>query len=225
MKWPIIFLMILMSASVYAAKGEIEVYRPGEVFDLGVHLTNITGDVTGATCNVQIRNESYIVLDNFVMNEIGNGFYNATYNTSRIGKFFCRQNCTQGTFFAAETCDFVIEGDEKLAIAITLLLLFVISAYLVLVIIMSKETFSVHGAVKVGMLLITIWFLLIPMDAAIKINEKAGDLGISSSLDMMFIILIYLNVGITFYFIVFMIVGFVRSIQGNLPKEDQGEQE
>ena len=118
-------------------------------------LKNITGDVTGATCNVQIRNESYIVLDNFVMEDLGGGFYNATYNTSRIGKFFCRQNCTQGAFFAAETCDFVIEGDEKLAIAITLLLLFVISAYLVLVVIMSRETFSVHGAVKVAMLLLT----------------------------------------------------------------------
>jgi len=224
MKWLILFL-ILISATVYAAKGEIEVYRPAEVFDLGVHLTNVTGDVTGATCNVQIRNESYAVLDNFVMEEIGGGFYNATYNTSRVGKYFCRQNCTQGTFFVAETCDFVIESEENLAIAITLLLVFVISGYFILIILMTRETFSVHGAIKTGLILMTIWFLLIPMDAAIKINDKAGDFGISSTLEMMFSILIYLNVGITLYFIMFMIIGFVRSIQDNLPEDERGKEQ
>jgi len=223
-QWLILFI-ILMSATVYADKGEIEIYEPKEIFDLSIHLTNETGDVAGANCSIQIRNATLGVILDDNMNEIGGGWYNYTHNQSRAGKFFCKQNCSMGTQFAASTCDFVIEGDENLSIAITLLLIFVIIGYFALIIIMSRETFSVHGVLKSGLSLMTIWFLLVPMDFAIKINNNAGDLGIASTLEMMFSILIYLNVGITLYFILFMIIGFVRSIQDNLPEEDRGKEQ
>src|SRR3990167_6456742 len=224
MKWLIIILMVLMLPIILADEGFIERYDPKQVFDLNIHLTNKTGDVTGANCNTQIRNESYDVLENLQHNEINGGWYNLTYNTSRTGKYFCRQNCTQGDIFTANTCDFIIKSEEKMAIAIAMLLIFIIIAYLVLVILMSRETFSAHGAIKSGIILLCTWFLLIPMDAAIKINEKAGDYGISGSLETMYIILIYLNIIITIYFIIFIIVGLLRSIRDNLPKNMRGEE-
>ena len=63
------------------------------------------------------------------------------------------------------------------------------------------------------------------MNAAMKINENAGDYGIAGMLDNLFIIMIFINVGLTIYFIMFMIIGFVRSIQSNLPEGDQGREE
>jgi len=122
MKWIILTLMLLFATTVYADEGLIEQYEKDEVFSLGIHLTNRTGEVLGASCNIQIRNESYFVLEDSVMNEIEGGWYNFTYNTSDLGKYFCRQNCTQGTFYAANTCDFIIEEGIKVITAIILIL-------------------------------------------------------------------------------------------------------
>ena len=80
------------------------------IFDLNIHLTNITGEVSGALCQLQIKNESYNDILNATLNEIGGGWYNYTYNTSKTGKYFCRQNCTMGSLYAAATCDFIIVG-------------------------------------------------------------------------------------------------------------------
>ncbi len=121
-KWLILILIVLLAQTVYADKGLIEVYKPDVIFDLSLHLTNSTGDVTGATCNIQIRNETFLVLEDSVMNEIGGGWYNFTYNTSTTGKYLCRQNCTLGTLFTAETCDFVIDEGFNVILAIIVIL-------------------------------------------------------------------------------------------------------
>jgi hypothetical protein len=119
----IIIFFILMSAISYADSGLIEVYEPNEIFDLGIHVHNSTSSVTGADCNIQIRNETFGIILDDQMNEIGGGWYNYTYNTSRTGKYFCRQNCTSGGIYSAETCDFIIEGETMSPEAIQISLL------------------------------------------------------------------------------------------------------
>ncbi len=155
--------MVFILPTVLADRGEIEIYKPQEVFDLSIHLTNRTGDVLGATCKAEIRNETYGVLDTITLNEINGGWYNATYNTSKVGKYFCKQNCTQGTFFAAETCDFVIEGDETVSITIAIIII----GTAILFFILSYTTKALqHPALKLFFLIIAMIVVLIGLNFA-----------------------------------------------------------
>ena len=108
-KWPILILMVLFANITSADKGEIETYKPDEVFDLSIHLTNSPGEVLGATCKTQIRDDNLTVVDNLNMGEINGGWYNLTYSRTKTGKYLCRQNCTKGDFYVADTCDFIIK--------------------------------------------------------------------------------------------------------------------
>jgi len=111
MKDKIILLLatLLLMPVVLGDNGIIETYVVNEVFDVSLHLSDENGNVVGANCNVQIRNHSFDVIEEKGLNEINQGWYNGTYNTSQAGKYFCRQNCTLGALFAADTCDFIIQ--------------------------------------------------------------------------------------------------------------------
>ena len=206
----------MLATTVYADKGLIEIYKPDEVFDLSIHLTNITGEVTGANCKTQIRNESYDTLENLDMNEIAGGWYNLTYNQSKVGKYFCRQNCTQGDKYTAETCDFVIRG-EDMSIAIIIMLGIIILVALWLVKNLSTELLAQHGLIKSAIVLFVFWFLLIPLNFGI---ESLGFNGASASminlLSNVHTIMIYLNLLLTAYFIIYVIVSFMRSMNENV---------
>ena len=91
MKWVLIILMVLLNVLIVAAQDStVNTFKVNERFDLSVHLNNENGDVEGASCNIQIRNNSFNVLLNDVMNEKDGGWYNYTYNTSRQGIHLCR---------------------------------------------------------------------------------------------------------------------------------------
>ena len=165
MKLILLILLVLLLPTVLADSGEIEIYKPREVLDLSIHLSNTTGNVGGANCQVEIRNDTYGVIFNTTLNEIDGGWYNGTYNTSKVGKYFCRQNCTQGSFFAAETCDFVIAGDDTMPIAVILTVIFVISLYFFIMIkLFTARDFTEHGLIKLLFLMISFWILLLPIN-------------------------------------------------------------
>lgn len=216
MKWIIIF--VLLATSVFAAdKGDLESYNPSQEFDLSIHLTNSSGDVEGATCKIQIRNGSKVVILEDDLNEIGNGWYNYTYNNSDTGIYNCRQNCTQGKLFVAGTCDFVIEGDDKVALAAIIAIILVIGVYLWIISNFSTEKLSEHGMVKTILFAGVLWMLLLPVNFAI---ESLGQNGATDSMigimSTMHIVMIYLNVAATFYLIIFMIISFARSVNENV---------
>ena len=196
-----------MLAKVMEDKGEIEVYRPNEVFDLSIHLSKNTGIATGATCQAEIRNSSYDVIHNVTLNEINGGWYNATYNQSKIGKYFCRQNCTQGTFYIANTCDFIIAGEENMPIAIILAVIFVIIVYFFLLVnLFTARTFTEHGLIKLLFLMVAFWILLLPINMAILYNDfNGGPASVTSNLEVLYLIMIWLNWFIMFYFMLCLI--------------------
>src|SRR3990167_6453140 len=113
-------ILVIGIKTSFADKGTIETYKPSEIFSLSIHLTNKTGEVTSANCTARILNNSIGFVKDLYMNEVGNGWYNTTYNTSKVGKYFCRQNCTSGRQHIAETCDFIIQGDSEMNIAIVM---------------------------------------------------------------------------------------------------------
>lgn len=213
-QWIILMIMVMFVPMIYADKGLIEIYKPNEVFDLGIHLTNRTGEVLGADCNVQIRNESFGVIQDATMNEIGGGWYNYTYNQSKIGKYFCRQNCTQGTFYVANTCDFIIAGEENMPIAIILAVIFVIIVYFFLLInLFTERTFTEHGLIKLLFFMVAFWILLLPVNMAILYNDfNGGPASVTANLEVLYLIMIWLNWFIMVYFILWFIVQMLRKI-------------
>lgn len=213
-KWMLIILFIIITNVVIADKGDIEVYKPNEVLDLSIHLTNITGNVIGASCQAEIRNQSYNVIAELTLNEIDGGWYNGTYNTSDIGKFFCRQNCTKDNFFAAETCDFVIEGDKQMPIAVILTVIFIISVYFfILAKLFTERQFTEHGLIKLLFFMIAFWVLLLPLNMAVQYNDfNAGPSVVTDHLNTLYTIIVYLNFFITFYFILWFLVQMLKKI-------------
>ena len=213
-KWTLLIILFLFLPIVMADSGEIEIYKPREVLDLSVHLTNISGVVLGALCQAEIRNQSYDSIEIITLNEIDGGWYNGTYNTSKVGKYFCIQNCTQGSFFTAETCDFVIAGDDTMPIAVILTVIFVISLYFFIMIkLFTARDFTEHGLIKLLFLMIAFWILLIPIDIAVQYNDdNGGPTAVTGYLNLMYRILVYLNWFVTFYFFLWFIVQMVRKL-------------
>ena len=206
--------MVILLPIVMADKGEIEIYRPREVFDLSVHLTNTSGVVLGAVCQADIRNESYDSIATITLNEINGGWYNGTYNTSRIGKFFCIQNCTQGNFYAAETCDFVIEGDAQMPIAVILTVIFVVSIYFFLLIrLLTERQFTEHGLIKLLFYMTAFWIMLLPVNMAIQFNDfNGGPSVVTDHLELLYEIMVWLNWFIGFYFLLWIIVQMLKKV-------------
>ncbi len=214
MKWNLIIIMVLMLPMVMADSGEIEVYKPREVFDLSIHLTNITGNVGGAICQAEIRNNTYDVIFNITLNEINGGWYNGTYNQSKIGKYFCRQNCTKGDMFAAETCDFIIKGEETMPIAVILTVIFVIFVYFFLLVgLFTQRTFTEHGLIKLLFFMIAFWVLLIPITMAVQYNDvNGGPAAVTDMLELLYRIMIWLNSFIIVYFILWFLTQMLKKI-------------
>jgi len=157
MKWLTIIMMVLVLPMVMADKGEIEIYKPREIIDLSVHLTNNTGDVTNANCSIQIRNESYGTLVDEYLGEVGNGWYNFTYRTNNTGKYFCRWNCTQGTQYIAETCDFVVGVDDNMALGMVVFIpLFIAGFFLVVSWMLDSKK---YWALKFAMIMLGFVFI------------------------------------------------------------------
>ena len=167
MKWqkttiPIILIMVI-ALMVFADEGGIETYKPNQVFDLSLHLTDSNGEVEGANCSIQIRNASYNVELDDDMREQSGGYYNYTYNTSKIGKYYCRQNCTKGVDYSASVCDFTIKGEENMYISLVLILIFTIIFLLWLAYYVNIQSFKfmfIGISILILMILISIGIII-----------------------------------------------------------------
>lgn len=217
MKWQIIILMVLLLPIVMADQGEIEIFNPREVIDLSVHLTDSTGEVVLANCSVRIMNENYTLIENIKMEEIGNGWYNATYNTSETGYYLCRQNCTKDDDYIAGTCNFIIQGDENMPLTAIISLIMVILVYIALVFFFNSQIFSEHGLVKVSLIALIIWMMLIPVSFAMEtVAFNGGSQRMADAMLLMFKVMTWINILFTFYMVLYLIVSFVRSMQENV---------
>jgi hypothetical protein len=149
MKIWIILIVVLLSLNIaFAEQGTTETYSPGQKFLLNVHVTDLGGEVNNANCSVQIRNETNdVVLDSNLIRQEG-GWYNYTYNISKVGEYSCRYNCTLNGRYSAATCDFVIKGDDSMILgALILIPIFISILFLVLSWSLNDEKFQ---ALKIG---------------------------------------------------------------------------
>ncbi len=133
MKKIILFIFIIaLIPLVSAQEKDVDIYRLNEVFDLSIHLSDESGDITGANCQTQIRRANFTVKDEFTNTEVEGGWYNGTYNSSEPGIFLCRHNCTKGTDFTSGTCDFKIEDNLKVILAVIITILVI--AFILLIV-------------------------------------------------------------------------------------------
>lgn len=205
-------LLLLLPLAI--ATGDVEEYRSQETIPLGIHLFNSSGDVSGANCKVQIRNLSFAVIQEGSMNQVTNGWYNYTYNTSKFGYHYCSQNCTLGTTYGAEECDFIVGGDESLSLAVMLATIFIIGVYLYLFKNLAFELFSGlltnHGALKFLFMMGAMWLMLIPMGIAMQYNLlNYGQGNIQLLLETMNTTMLYID---SFVLIYFSIWFFIQTI-------------
>jgi hypothetical protein len=149
-------IAILLLSTAIADNGMIETYKPNQNFNLPVHLTNSTGDVLGANCSIEIRQSNYSIILQSIMNEIDGGYYNYSYNLSQMGYYICNQNCTQGTSYTSESCDFKIEGDQMLMAVIVLIPLFIMFFMLFVAWLLPAESYP---ALKIGLILTSFIFV------------------------------------------------------------------
>jgi len=214
MKQILILLLLVLLPIVTADEGEIEIYKPRELFDLSVHVSNKTGDVLGATCQVEIRNETLNVIHNASFNEIGGGWYNSTFNTSKTGKYFCRQNCTQGKLFVSDTCDFIIKGDRQMPVAVIITVVSIIIIYFfILAKLITERQFTEHGMVKLMFYLIAFWVVLLPLNMALQFNvDNGGPQVVTDNLNLLHQIIVWLNYFITIYFVLWFLVQMLKKV-------------
>ena len=132
MKIIILLMFIILTTFVLAQEKDVDIYDLNEEFDLSIHLSDESGDITGAECQTQIRNINFIVIDTFTNNEVNGGWYNATYSSNSSGIFLCRHNCTKGTDFTSEVCDFKIQDDDTMVIAAIITVLAIALIFLII---------------------------------------------------------------------------------------------
>lgn len=128
----ILFMFIMLTTPALAQERDVDIFDLNEVFDLSIHLSDETGDITGAECNTEIRDDNFSVIKVIAHNEIDGGWYNATYSSNESGTFPCRHNCTKGTDFTSETCDFKIRTNEKMIITAIIVILALALIFLII---------------------------------------------------------------------------------------------
>lgn len=196
-KWIIVILMGLLAGMVVAEEGINNIYRPNEVFGLPVHLSNRTGDVIEANCSIQIKNSTQNLILDDLMREIGNGWYNYSYNTSNTGEYYCRHNCTQGNLYVAGTCDFIIKSDEKMSIAIILMMTVVIAFFFILAGIVKIES------IRYLFIAISGFALILMVNIGMLLAQESLPLSVQSLLSTTYLLILYplefiLGLGIIF---------------------------
>ena len=108
----------------------------------------------------------------------------------------------------------LVEEDTTMPIAIMLTVIFVISIYFfVLIRLFSEREFTQHGLVKLLFYMVAFWILLLPVNMAIQFNDaNAGPSVVTDHLELLYLIMIWLNWFITFYFFIWFLVQMIKKI-------------
>ncbi len=139
-------------------------------------------------------------------------------NFSTLGRHSFIINCNSSTtggfvsssIFVTETG---FEQTDKGMIPLILTVLFVIVFYMFLIRFFVIEIFAEHGAIKMLLLMMTLWFMLIPIGIITEMNTFiAGSPDITSLLETLYMLLMWINIFITFYFIVWFLVQMLKKI-------------
>jgi hypothetical protein len=125
----LIVIVILLAPQVLADWQDSDNCQVFTACNIQRLLTNNSfSPISGASCNITIRNETAILLANQTMSSIGGGYYNYSFTPNNTGIYPSSMLCAFGTELAIQDVSFVAqnftEGNGMIAFIIILPLLF-----------------------------------------------------------------------------------------------------
>lgn len=192
-----------------------------EPINIRTTVFNSTGtmiDITnGIGCVIEVYNKTtQSVLIHSEMDTQNEGF-NFTQKFLERGKYnyliYCNTS-TQGGFRTGQL-EITESGDpekqDNINYLAMLTLFLVIIIYLYITFYFTSDRMADHGLIKVGLLTASLWFMLLPVRFAyISLLYKGATTGMLNIFDILYTVMIYINVSFTFYMIIFFIISFAR---------------
>lgn len=135
------------------------------------------------------------------------GFYEwrTTCNTSSVGGI--------GSFDFEVTKNGFIEDEQNVHFTIIFVVIFVIIFYLILTSKFAIELFTDHAFIKLLFLLASMWMSLFPLNIALQFAEFLQiPASIPGQLELMIQIIIWINILITFYFVIWFSVEILKKL-------------
>lgn|SRR3990167_1852038 len=190
----------------------------------GLLLTNLT-----TSCELNVFNYSGIekLINKRMVYDAEQELFNLTINSSTFFDFTYYPfivHCNSSNVGGFSSGSFLVtrNGREEKTFdmtAIIIMLSLIVFVYLWFIRTLNQDVLAQHGLVKSSLFVFVFWFLLLPLNLMI---ESMGQSGASSQMIGMIstahIAIIYMNVTLTFYFMIYLIVSFVRSINENVQK-------
>ena len=168
-----------------------------------VHLYNISGEHTmiGEMSPDGVEWQIGVSKNNFTLT--GEHSYIIYCNSSKSGGF------VRGIFEVTPTG--IVEDATNIHIVILLAVIFIIIVYLILTGKFAVEAFTEHALIKMLFLITSMWMLLFPLNIAMLFS-KSNTIppSIPGQLELMIQIIIWINVLITFYFIIWFSVEMLK---------------
>ena len=91
--------------------------------------------------------------------------------------------------------------------------------------IFTARQFTEHGMIKLLFLMIAFWVLLLPVNMAIQYNDAAGGpAAVTTYLELLYQIMIWLNSFIIVYFMLWFLVQMLKKIGEGRRLKEMGEQ-
>ena len=195
----------------------------GNLMVVTVNITALNKNLTGMFAYLNI-NANFLFLSDTPQNKsVGNVYTN---NVTQVNWFLATPlvknkeslNVTYvddtSASFQGVKKDLIIKGDQEMPIAVILTVLFVIVIYFfILSKLFTERQFTESGMIKLLFYLTAFWVILLPLDMAVQFNIFNGvPVVVTSHLNLLFQIIIWINSFITFYFILWFLIELLKKV-------------
>jgi len=199
--------------------------KQNQDFDFRLHLFNVTNGypIKSATCFFHLYNNSgnhiYTGNTSTTEHDFDFAFMLKGGNFSNVGVYNYIVQCNSSGMGGFVSSNFAVTltgvGQEVSASALPTILavMFIISVYLILIRFFALELFMEHGVVKLLLLMMGLWFMMFPIAIVREVNVFVVDsINVVGFLDTMYILMMWINIFITTYFILWFITQIFKKL-------------
>jgi hypothetical protein len=199
------------------------------------NLTQGTPVLDGLSCELDLHNSTgHVIFSNLEVPKVGNHFEEtiAGSNISHEGYYEWVVLCNTSTEggFVGETFEVTRNGFERVELndlgfgIIASILAIIIIYFVILIRMFTERSFSEHGLVRMLFYLVSFWVILIPINLMSIFNEYYnGPVTVTTMIETLYQIVIWLNYFITIYFILWFVVQMIRKIGEGRRLKNMGE--
>ena len=195
----------------------------GSLIVVTANITSNTSNLTGLYAYLNIDGDFAFLTETPQNQSVGDVY---TINVTQVRWFLAtpqeRQRYGMNVSYTNDTLSFQGEHENliltsevnEMEIAIVLVVIFVIGLYfIILVNLFAARSFSEHGLIKLLFLMVAFWILLLPVNMAIQYNDtNGGPVAVTTYLELLYQIMIWLNSFIVVYFMLWFITQIFKKI-------------